>query len=488
MDDGASKDEEHRPPRGTETRATWTDGDRTVDYTATARWIVLRKDEEPSAEVFSVSYVADGDTERPVTFVFNGGPGASSAYLHVGTVGPRRIEFPADGSLPEMPTKLTDNEASWLPFTDLVFIDPVGTGLSRVIPKKDAEGADSGPNKEYYAYNRDLSSMCEFMSRWLSEHNRWGSPVHIAGESYGGYRVARLARKLQEDAGIGLTGAILVSPALEIAPLSPSDYDAASWIDRLPVMAGAAVHHGRSRAFEVGTPLPDVWAESERFATNDYARFLVQGAAMPADERDGIFERLADLIGVDRAVVDRMEGRIPMEVFRREILRDERTVVGLYDATVTAIDPFPDREPFGGPDPTLAGIGAAYSAGINALVRSELGVETDREYVLLSMDVNMAWKLDGEAHAFSLPPGASDDFRYGMALNPHMRAFITHGRFDLVTPYFGSDRLVDMMRLDAGVADRITVEHFHGGHMFYSWESSRAAFTASIERFMTGAG
>jgi len=489
---------DHEPPRGAAATATWND----ISYTATAKWLVLRKKEKPSAEIFSVSYVAESsDLGRPVTFVFNGGPGASSAYLHVGAVGPQRVDFPADGTLPPMPPRLVRNDESWLAFSDLVFVDPVGTGFSRIIDKdgkqkpeekKDARaeppgaGAEPDPN-EYFGYKRDLESLSEFIGRWLSSNGRWGSPVFIAGESYGGYRVGRLVRILQETAGIGLNGAILISPALEFEGLASGDYGVLEWVDRLPTMAGAAAHHGRSRAFGGETPLDEVRRETEAFATTDYTHFLTRGASMPAAERESVLSRLADLTGLPVELVTRAEGRIPINVFARDLLRDERKVVGLYDATITATDPFPDREPFGGPDPTLAGIGPAYTVAINRVLRSEIGVETDREYTLLNYEVNQEWKDDDKRHFFVPPVGATDDFRYGMALNPHVKAFITHGQFDLVTPYYASDRLRNLMRLEPAIADRVTVRHFGGGHMFYAWEASRRAFTAAISEFVAAA-
>jgi carboxypeptidase C (cathepsin A) len=252
-------------------------------------------------------------------------------------------------------------------------------------------------------------------------------------------------------------------------------------------MAGAAAHHGRSRAFEQGTPLEDVQREAEAFATSDYTTFLTRGAAMPAPERERVLTRLADLIGLPVDLVTRAEGRITISVFARELLRDQRKVVGLYDATITATDPFPDRESFAGPDPTLAGIGPAYTAAINRQLRSEIGVETDREYTLLSYEVNADWTDDDKRHFFVPPVGATDDFRYGMALNPHMKAFITHGRFDLVTPYYASDRLRNLMRLDPAMSDRLTVRHFGGGHMFYAWQASRREFAAAIAAFVADA-
>jgi carboxypeptidase C (cathepsin A) len=491
-----AKDKEYEPPRGAATTGTWND----ISYTATAKWLVLRKKEKPSAEIFSVAYIADSaDLDRPVTFVFNGGPGASSAYLHMGAVGPQRVAFPADGTLPAVPPRLVQNDESWLRFSDLVFVDPVGTGFSRLVdkegqPKKNGGGPEGDKKKgddadptEYFGYKRDLESLSEFIGRWLSANGRWGSPVFIAGESYGGYRVGRLVRQLQEDAGVALSGAILISPALEFQGLAAGDYDAVAWIDLVPTMSLAAAHHGRSRVFAQGTSIEDVVREAELFATGDYAAFLTRGASMPVEERERILGRLADFIGLDADFVSRAEGRVPITVFARELLRDERKIVGLYDATITSIDPFPDRQMFEGPDPTLSGISPAYTTAVNRQLRSEIGVETDREYTLLSLEVNREWKDDDKRHFFAPPVGATDDFRYGMALNPHMKAFITHGRYDLVTPFYTSDRLRNLMRLDPALADRLTVRHFGGGHMFYAWEDSRKAFAAAIAEFVAGA-
>jgi len=492
-DDTTTAKADHEPPPGAETTRTWTSGHRSIDYTASAGWTVLRKDEKPAAEIFSVSYVAAGDHDRPLTFVFNGGPGASSAYLQMGAAGPARVAFPADGTLPRMPPRLVPNEDSWLAFTDLVFVDPVGTGFSRVIEDEGKQGddakkpAEERDPKEYFGYKRDLESLCEFMSRWLSARGRWGSPVLIAGESYGGYRVGRLARMVQETVGIGLNGAVLISPALEFGSLIPTDYDVLGWVDLLPTMAAAAVFHGRSRAFAADAPAEDVRLEAERFATGDLASFLASGASMASAERERTLGRLADLVGLPIDLVTRAEGRVSVATFTRELLRDERKVLGMYDATLTTTDPFPDREPFAGPDATLAGITPAYTTAINRQLRSEIGVRTDRDYRVLSEDVNAAWRNDAPQHFFVPPVGATDDLRYGMALNPHMKAFICHGRYDLITPYYSSDRLRNLMRLDPETSGRLTVRHFDGGHMFYAWQESRRAFTAAIAEFVAAA-
>ena len=358
---------DHEPPAGAETTARWTGGAKPLGYTATAKWLVLRKKEKPSAEIFSVSYVADGgDQTRPVAFVFNGGPGASSAYLHMGAVGPQRVDFPADGTLPELPPQLVQNESSWLAFADLVFVDPVGTGFSRIIEpdkKGEQQGARS-PSSRATARSRirtstsarsATSSRCASSWRAGCPRTTAGArPVFIAGESYGGYRVGRLVRMLQEETGIGLNGAILISPALELTALVSErlqrDERGSTCCRRWRAAPPFTVARARSRP---GRSLDEVRAGAEEFASGDYATFLIRGASLGVPERERTLERLADFLGLPLELVTRAEGRISPFVFARELLRDERKVVGFYDVTITGTDPFPDRRSTGraGSDP-----------------------------------------------------------------------------------------------------------------------------------------
>ncbi|MDP3891231.1 S10 family peptidase [Nocardioides sp.] len=494
----------HQPPAGASTEGTWSGPDGTeVSYRASGEWMLLHERDKPVAEMFSVSYVSTADGEdagsRPVTFVFNGGPGASSAYLHLGALGPERVAFAADGTALPPPARLVPNDESWLAFTDLVFIDPIGTGFSRLIappekegdaaaPGKDGrDGKDDQQDKRFFALKRDLESIGEFVRRWLSTHHRWDSPVLIAGESYGGYRVAKLARLLPEEYGVGLNGAVVISPALEFSLLDPSDYDVLPWIDRLPTMAAAARVHGRSRGLPRRTTPAAAARLAEEFAAGDYARFLVRGASMPVREREAVLTRLADLVGLSVEDVTRAEGRIDHVRFARDLLRDQGRVVGIYDATITAHNPFPDRDAMEWPDPTLSGIERVFAAAVNQQVRSRIGVETDREYILLSLEVNTSWQHDQKRSWAESQIGATDDLRYAMSLSPHLQVLLSHGTYDLITPYGSSDRLVNLMRLRPDDGDRMTVRHFEGGHMFYTWEASRQAFASTVGEFVARA-
>lgn len=481
--------------RGT---VTLSDG-HVLSYEAVANPVLLRDKDRPVAEVFTVCYTVESSSpeKRPITFVFNGGPGAASAYLHLGAVGPKRVAFDPDGTPPPPPVRLVDNAETWLPFTDLVFVDPVGTGFSRALPDKDGKkddkaapprpGALEDHEKPFYALDRDLDLLCETVQRVLTREGRWTSPVFVAGESYGGYRAARLARRLQEAYGVGLNGVVLISPALEFPLLHTSDYDLQNWLGTFPSMVAAAAFHGRSRVFPQGTSPEQVLAAAERFAVNRLAPLLVAGDTAEPGEADATFSEMADLLGLPDGFVRGRGARVSITAYARELLKDQQRVCGLYDASMTAVDPFPYRERAEGPDPSLAGIDRLFTAGINSWLRQGLGVQTDRPYVLLNRQLNAAWKLDVEQHLFEPLVGATDDLRYGMALNPRLQVFLTHGLYDLVTPYFGSTMVLNQARLDGMLRKNLYVQHFEGGHMFYTWERSRQGFRDAMEGFVARA-
>jgi carboxypeptidase C (cathepsin A) len=462
-----------------------------LNVDVSAEWIVLRKKEKPVAEIFHVAYLADGFAceDRPITFVFNGGPGAASAYLHVGAIGPKRVKMGATGNAPAPPVELVRNTETWLEFTDLVFIDPVGTGFSRIVDRKQLDGTGDGSNgkgeatdeNEFFDLKRDLESLGEFIQRFLSIHGRWKSPVFIAGESYGGFRVARLTKLLQQGYGIGLSGAILLSPALELDILASSDYDILPWIDAFPSMALSAYRHGKAKTLESESDFDVVRATVEQFAVREFPSALIDGSVESEQRRNKIVRRAARFLGLNETDVVALGGRIRPGFFARNLLRTERLVCGMYDATITSVDPYPDRDSYEGPDPTLWGIERVFTAGINAHLREELGVSTDREYHLLSMEVNKAWKTS-ERDGIAGQVGSMDDLRYGMSINPHMKVLISHGYYDLVTPYFASNRLAALMKLDVDSQSRLALVHFPGGHMFYTWEESRRSFYTTVQR------
>ena len=487
--------EDHRPPEGASRRFIWTgDGGQATEIEATADWILLRKKERPAAEVFYTWYrPADGGggeigaetaRPRPVSFVFNGGPGASSAFLHVGGLGPRRALFRPDGSLEPPPVRVVNNPESLIAFTDLVFVDPVGTGFSRIVEpqekksddKEKPDPAKTVEEKEFYALNRDLESLGEFVERFLSKYRLWDAPVAVIGESYGGFRTAKLARRLQETHGVGLCTVIAISPALEWSLLSGNDYDVLNAMDCFCTMALAATWHGRSRVYPAGTPVEDQRPGIEAFATRDLAHALLVGTAYDPGEERRVFSRAADFLGLSEDLVHLAHGRVPLSRFARELLKSERRILGYYDATITGVDPFPDRAAHEAPDPTFASIDRVFASGINHVLRAEIGVSSERRYDLLNLGVFENWKSDEKRHAFEGPSGATDDLRYAMSMNPDMNVVIAHGYYDMVTPYFSSERLISQMKLLPPQREKLFIRHFGGGHMFYTWDLSRRAF------------
>lgn len=470
--------------------------DQQLCYTALAEWQPLFEREKPVAEMFHVAYLVQSDqaSTRPLTFVFNGGPGAASAYLHMGALGPKRVYFGDRGSLPKPPVRVVENAESWLSFTDLVFIDPIGTGFSRALPqdkdtpenkseKTNSNEADKPKETEFWGVNRDLNALGEFIGRFLSRHKRWLSPIFIAGESYGGFRVAKLARKLQQEFGVGLSGAILISPALEFSLLEANDYNLTTWATALPSLAAAAAHHDRAQWAGQPGDLQAHMAAAEQFAWKTLIPMLAMGEAFPSDRRQAIYQQLAGLIGLPVEVVERQGGRIGIEVFARELLRSQQRIVGLYDASITAIDPFPDRMTYEGTDPTLDGLDRLFTGAINSHLRDTLGVETELTYSLLNLETFKAWQFDFKGDWKQGFVGSVDDLRAGMTLNPYMQVYITHGTFDLVTPYFASNHLANQMKLHPEISRNLTLKHYQGGHMFYTWTESRQQWFAQMQAF-----
>jgi carboxypeptidase C (cathepsin A) len=484
----------YRAPKGVETSLVWKGAGRTR-VRATADWLVLRESGVPTSEVFFVSYRKDpAEARRPITFLFNGGPGAASAFLHMGTAGPRRILFGNAGAAMPPPVQLADNAESWLKFTDLVFVDPVGTGFSRTVSesKLEQQGVDAEDEKRekkskelpeakkgFFKVKRDIEVLSEFVTAFLSREKRWESPVCIAGESYGGFRVGKLVRSLPER-GVGVCAAVMVSPAIDFLTLVGSDYDILPWIGTVPTMSLAARLHGMSRG-RFASMRPDaVRAAAEEFAQNKLAPMLLRGSRTSDAERRSVLRTHAELVGLPEDLVARYGGRLPIEVFTRELLREKSLVCGLYDAAVTGPNVFPDREGVPNPDPTLAGITASFTAGINVMLRSEIGLSCDREYHLVSEEVWKDWADDRMSGYWARQLECADDLRYGMAINPRLRLLVAHGWYDLVTTYYSSAQTISMLRLPGSLAPNVRLQNYDGGHMFYSWDASRKAFGRDV--------
>jgi carboxypeptidase C (cathepsin A) len=435
-------------------------GTGNVDYTATAgTFSLFDQSGERSAAVFYTAFVVKttGPARRPVTFVFNGGPGAASAFLNLGLVGPRLAEFGMAGHDPAS-VRLVDNPDTWLAFTDLVLIDPIGTGWSRAAKP---DGAS-----KFWSVRSDAESMAKVIALYVAKNGRSSSPKFILGESYGGFRAAKVARELQSEQGIVISGILMVSPLLDGVFQFAGDRFALGAALQLPSLAAAELE--RRGAFT-----PQALAEAERFALTDYLSTLA-GAPPRGDAAKSFYARVAQITGLPVDVVAASGGFID-ESYIKNLHRNDHKIVSHYDATFAADDPYPESPSPHGPDPILDGVVRSYGGAFVGYARDELGFKTEMTYTLLNSDISGKWHWQEESGR--APPSVADDIRVLLALSPSFHLVIAHGYSDMVTPYAASRYVLDHLPSSDGEA-RVELRLYRGGHMFYLDPDSRRAFTS----------
>ena len=425
-------------------------------YTATAGTFALfDQSGERSAAIFYTAFVAkSNDPARPLTFVFNGGPGAASAFLNLGLVGPRIAAFGNgnDGAN----VRLVDNPNTWLAFTDLVLIDPVGTGWSRAAK---SDGASA-----FWSVHRDAESLAKVVALYVAKNGRLSSPKYILGESYGGFRAAKVARAAQDGQGIVTSGIIMVSPMIEGQFQFGGERLALGAALQLPSLAATELE--RKGAFT-----PAALAQAERFALTDYLTALA-GPPLSGDAAHAFYARVAQITGLPEDVVARERGFI-RDAFVKSLRAGDHKIVSHYDATFAVDDPHPESAAARGPDPFLDGFIRAYGSAFVAYARDELGFKTEMTYNLLASEVSSKWDWGDGGHA---PPSVADDLRQLLALTPSFRLMIAHGYSDLVTPYGVSRYVLDHVPQNVA-GERAELKLYRGGHMFYVDPLSRKAFT-----------
>ena len=443
---------------------------RTLHFTATAGDITLPDEKgAPEADIAYIAYTLDGadPKTRPVTFVFNGGPGEASAWLQLGAVGPWRIRLAAPGNTetasPSAAPTLLPNGDTWLDFTDLVFIDPAGTGYSRILSR------DPAVRKRLWSVKGDIDSLSETIRRWLEAASRVSSPKFLLGESYGGFRVPRLARALEQDQGIGVSGLIMVSPVLDFG--GSDAFDPLDWVARLPSLAAVA----RARK---GPVTRASLADVESYATGDFLRDLLAG---PRDQAalSRMAARVAELTGMAPSLVLREDGTLNVRTFLREIAPGR--IASFYDATITDPEADPADPYFREPDPVLDRLMAPVTSAMLVLYSERLRWHPTSLYRLSNPEISEDWNF---GRALS-PPQSVTALREDLALDPRLHVLIAHGLFDLVTPYFATALILAHLP-EIGPPGRVRLVTFEGGHMFYSRDSSRAAFRADAETLITG--
>ena len=451
-----------------------------VSYTATAGTMILKEEDKDSGEkakasVFFIAYTKDGVKEtgtRPITFSFNGGPGSSSVWMHLGLLGPRRLLMGDAGNLLPPPYELVNNEFSLLDETDLVFVDPVSTGYSRPVPGEEA--------KQFHGVKEDVESVGEFIRLYATRYERWTSPKFLIGESYGTTRAAELSGFLQGRHGMYLNGIMLISTILNF---QSARFDRGNDLPPtlfLPSYTATAWYHNRLPD-DLQADLRKTLDEVEDFVMNEYTLAMMKGDALPDDERGKIVRKLARYTGLSEDYVERTNLRVNIHRFVKELLRDQRQTIGRLDSRFTGIDHDSAGESFEF-DPSYAAIQGPYTATLNDYVRRDLKFENDLPYEILT-SLYETWSYDKYQNQYV---NVAETLRGAMTQNPFLKVFVANGYYDLATPYFATEYTFNHLGLDPSLRKNISMTYYKAGHMMYVHEPSLAELKKDLAEFVRG--
>jgi carboxypeptidase C (cathepsin A) len=456
-------------------------GGKTIRYKATAAETYLKDDKgEAVASIWSVAYTKTGVTDpstRPVTFIFNGGPGSASVWLHMGLFGPKLVKVVSDASEDDgaAPYPVVENTKGILDVTDLVFVDPVGTGYSRVIGK--------GKVEDYWGLMEDARSIASFMRQWITTHKRWFSPKYIAGESFGTTRAAAVANVLEGGGqNMALNGLVLISQALDYGGSTSTHYNITSYITYLPSMAATAWYHKKAGS---GKSLEEFISECREFTYNSYIPALYKGALLSQAESRVVAEKLAYFTGLDAGYIEKGNIRILMPRFQKALLADQNLAVGRLDGRFMGpeIDPYSDGPHLG--DPASYQIGAAYTASLNHYLAKELGVEMDRPYLTSNGAIGQKWKWrpvpEGrywEPSMVNVAPQLGETMRR----NPEMKIMVANGYYDLICPFFDAEYTFSRNGIDP---EKVEMRYYEAGHMMYTHQPDFEKLIKDIRDFLT---
>lgn len=477
----ANNDKDKDPAHYEDSLATTThtvtiDG-KPIEYVATAGRIVLKEEEgKKQASFFFIAYtkkgVADNRT-RPLTFSFNGGPGSSSVWLHLGVLGPRRVVMDDIGNPLRPPAELVENEYSLLDVTDLVFIDPVSTGYTRAIPDKEAD--------QYHGFKRDIEIVGEFIRVYTTRFKRWNSPKFLIGESYGTTRAAGLSGYLQNRHSMYLNGVMLISSILNFQTARFTPGNDLPYILFLPTYTATAFYHGKLDE-ALSADLAATLEEVRLFARTEYTVALMQGDALPEAERAAVRQKLARYTGLSETYIERANLRLEIMSFCKELLRDENRTVGRLDSRFKGIDVNPNGARIEH-DPSMDNIMGTYTSAMNDYVRRDLAYESDLPYEILTARV---WPWDYKPHVNEFADVAST-LRDAMLRNPYLQVYVANGYYDLATPFFATEYTFSHMGLDESLQDNVRMSYFDAGHMMYIHIASLAKMKEDLAAFVRDA-
>lgn len=463
-------------PKVTRGQVTLGDG-KVVEYKAEAGVLQLEDEkEEAQASIFAVSYQVEPEAgkERPVMFCFNGGPGSSAVWLHLGLLGPRRVDFPGDGTEPPHPPyRVVDNAETVLGACDLVFIDPVSTGYSRATEEKQA--------REFHGYAKDVESVSEFIRRWVTEKGRWGSPKYLIGESYGAIRAAGVAQHLQSKQGMYLNGVIVLSGLLDFATLRDTRGNDLPFVCILPSYATVAHYFGKLGEDLQKRSREEVASLAKEFSFGPYANALFQGSGLKPAAREETIRQVSRFTGLDSEWVDRSHLRIEPELFRKQLFWKERQVIGRFDARVKGPDLVPSDSRSSG-DLALDRVIGAYSGALKSYLRGQLQYESKLSYEILTSRVQ-PWNYEPFENRYV---SVAEPLEDALCSNEHLRLLILCAYEDLATPFAGIEHSVAQLQLPEARRKAIRFAYYEGGHMMYTVPESRKLVSRDLQQFLTG--
>lgn len=444
-----------------------------LDYDATAANMIVKDDEgKPQASIFYIAYTKTGEdaAKRPITFCFNGGPGSSSVWLHMGAFGPRRVSFTDDGQPLPPPVQLVENEGTLLDLTDLVFIDPVSTGFSRAADEKNA--------KQFHGVQEDLQSVGEFIRLYTTRNSRWGSTKYLAGESYGTTRAANLANYMQSRLGMRFNGIILVSAVLNFGTIRFDEGNDLPYPLFLPSYTSTAWYHKKLESGLQGD-LKKVLAESEGFAGGEYLHALQKGLELSDSERRSVAAKVARLTGLTEEYVLRNDLRVEGQRFMRELLRDRGKTVGRYDSRYTGKDSTDagERPEY---DPSYSAVQGTFTEGLNLYVHRQLKYESDLPYEILTGRVQ-PWNYGSATNRYL---NVAPALRSALVANPELKVMVANGYYDLATPYAATQYTINHLGSDRKLLDRVTMTYYEAGHMMYIHKPSLVKLKKDISGFI----
>lgn len=433
-------------------------GSRTLNYTTTAGFLPIKNERtgDIEARIFYMAYTLDGTSDpknRPLMFSFNGGPGSASVWLHLGALGPRRVRMMDDGMMPPPPYELIDNDQSWLPETDMVFIDPVGTGYSRATKPEFAS--------KFFGLRGDIESVGEFIRLYLSRNERWSSPLFLVGESYGTTRASGLSDYLFEH-GIGLNGILLISTVMNFQTIRFADNNDLPLVTILPSYATTAWYHKRLSSAMQAKSVEQVAKEARDFAGNEYTPAMLRIDTLTDAERNNLADKYSQFTGLSKQYVLNNNFRVELGKFMKELLRDRRRTVGRLDSRFLGIDRDAGGDSADG-DPSMNAIRPPYTAAFNDYVRRELGYKSDTEYFILGGGITGPWVYNSD-NSYA---DTSIRLKDAMAKNPYMKIFVAAGYYDMATPFYAAEYTVSAMNLDPTLRKNISFSYYEAGHMMY---------------------